>query len=145
MTTIINNDIRSSYFIDDFIKKFWICLFATKCFYLRFFKYSFLIMVKCIYSYFVTKVFFPRIILPISRSEYANYPNKSQQGFTTTFWFDRLLSPTITLWPVPDGTSAQYLKYYRVRQIQDSNFTSGQTYIIDRTPPTVSRSAQCQT
>ena len=71
-----------------------------------------------------------RIILPISRTEYASYPNKEQQGFTTTFWFDRLISPTITLWPVPDGTSAQYLKYYRVRQIQDSNFTSGQTVEI---------------
>jgi hypothetical protein len=34
------------------------------------------------------------------------------------------------LWPVPDGTSAQYLKYYRVRQIQDANFISGQTVEI---------------
>lgn len=67
-----------------------------------------------------------RIILPISRSEYANYPNKAQQGFPTTFWFDRLIAPTVTLWPVPDGTSATYLKYYRVRQIQDVAFTSGQ-------------------
>jgi hypothetical protein len=71
-----------------------------------------------------------RIILPISRTEYASYPNKEQEGFTTTFWFDRLISPTITLWPVPDGTSAQYLKYYRVRQIQDANFISGQTVEI---------------
>lgn len=61
-----------------------------------------------------------RIIMPVSRTEYASYPNKEQQGFTTTFWFDRLISPTITLWPVPDGSSAQYLKYYRVRQIQDA-------------------------
>ena len=67
-----------------------------------------------------------RIILPISRTEYASYPNKDQQGFTTTYWFDRLLSPTINLWPVPDGTSAQLLKYYRVRRIQDSEFTNGQ-------------------
>jgi hypothetical protein len=67
-----------------------------------------------------------RIILPISRTEYASYPNKEQQGFTTTFWFDRLLSPTVTLWPVPDGNSAQYLKYYRVRQIQDANLQNGQ-------------------
>ena len=71
-----------------------------------------------------------RIILPISRTEYASYPNKEQQGFTTTFWFDRLISPTITLWPVPDGESAQFLKYYRVRQLQDSNFISGQTVEI---------------
>ena len=67
-----------------------------------------------------------RLILPISRSEYASYPNKEQQGFTTTYWFDRLLSPTVTLWPVPDGSSAQYLKYYRVRQLQDSNLQNGQ-------------------
>lgn len=67
-----------------------------------------------------------RTIVPVSRSEYATYPNKDQQGFTTVFWFDRLISPTITLWPVPDGSSAQYLKYYRCRQMQDANFTSAQ-------------------
>jgi hypothetical protein len=67
-----------------------------------------------------------RIIMPVSRTEYASYPNKEQQGFTTVYWFDRLLSPTITLWPVPDGTSAQYLKYYRVRRLQDSNLQNGQ-------------------
>ena len=68
-----------------------------------------------------------RIILPVSRSEYATYPNKEQQGFPTSFWFDRLISPTITLWPVPDGTSTISLKYYRVRRLQDAEFTSGQT------------------
>ena len=71
-----------------------------------------------------------RIILPISRTEYASYPNKEQQGFTTVFWFDRLIAPTVTLWPVPDGTSAQYLKYDRVRQIQDSNLQGGQNVEI---------------
>ena len=70
-----------------------------------------------------------RIILPVSRTEYASYPNKEQQGFPTVFWFDRLISPEVTLWPVPDG-SQTYLKYYRVRQIQDSNLTSGQTVEI---------------
>lgn len=68
-----------------------------------------------------------RIILPISRTEYASYPNKEQQGFPTVFWFDRLLSPTVTIWPVPDtSTGPQYLKYYRVRRIEDSSFTNGQ-------------------
>lgn len=71
-----------------------------------------------------------RIITPVSRSEYATYPQKTQQGFTTVFWFDRLISPTITLWPVPDGTSAQYLKYYHVTQVQDAGFASGQTVDI---------------
>ena len=41
-----------------------------------------------------------RLILPISRTEYASYPNKAQQGFPTTYWFDRLLSPTVYLWPI---------------------------------------------
>lgn len=70
-----------------------------------------------------------RIILPVSRTEYASYPNKEQQGFPTVFWFDRLISPEVTLWPVPDGTQT-YLKYYRVRQIQDANLVSGQTVEI---------------
>ena len=60
-----------------------------------------------------------RLIFPISRTEYASYPNKQQQGFPTTFWFDRLLSPTVTLWPVPDGTVSSF-SYFRLRQTQDS-------------------------
>ena len=71
-----------------------------------------------------------RLIMPVSRSEYSSYPNKQQQGFTTVYWFDRLLAPTVTLWPVPDGNSAKYLKYYRVRQIQDADFTNGQNVEI---------------
>lgn len=71
-----------------------------------------------------------RIILPVSRTEYASYPNKEQQGFPTTYWFDRLTSPTMTLWPVPDGGEATTLKYYRVRQIQDAEYTSGQNVEI---------------
>lgn len=67
-----------------------------------------------------------RLILPISRTEYASYPNKGQQGFPTTYWMDRLLSPTVTLWPVPDGSETA-LNYYAVQQIQDANFTNGQS------------------
>lgn len=66
-----------------------------------------------------------RIILPVSRTEYASYPNKAQQGFPTTFWFDRLLSPTVTLWPVPDGSQTS-LKYYKVSRIQDANMNGTQ-------------------
>lgn len=66
-----------------------------------------------------------RILMPVSRSEYASYPNKEQEGFPTVFWFDRLLSPTVTLYQVPDGNEATF-SYYRMRQLQDANFTSGQ-------------------
>ena len=67
-----------------------------------------------------------RLILPISRTEYASYPNKEQQGFPTTYWQDRLISSTVTLWPVPDGTQTS-LDFYQVTQIEDANFTNGQT------------------
>lgn len=70
-----------------------------------------------------------RIIMPVSRTEYASYPNKSQQGFPTVFWFDRLLSPTVTIWPVPDGSQSS-LKYYRAVQIQDANLSGSQSVDI---------------
>ncbi len=66
-----------------------------------------------------------RLILPISRTEYASYPNPTQQGFPTTYWFDRLLAPTVTLWPTPDGNETSF-NFYRVRQLSDANFTNGQ-------------------
>lgn len=65
-----------------------------------------------------------RLILPISRTEYASFANKNQQGFPTSFWFDRLLAPTVTLWPVPNGQQTCF-KYYRLRQTQDSVLTDG--------------------
>jgi hypothetical protein len=70
-----------------------------------------------------------RIMQPISRTEYASYPNKQQQGAPTVFWMDRLLAPTVTLWPTPNGQQA-YFKYYRLRQTQDSNLSNGQNVEI---------------
>jgi len=81
-------------------------------------------------AYTTTDQGIDRVIMPISRTEYASYPNKEQQGFPTSFWYDRLIAPTITLWPVPDGTSATTLKYYRVRQIQDSNLKNNENVEI---------------
>jgi hypothetical protein len=81
-------------------------------------------------AYTTTSSGIDRVIMPISRTEYASYPNKTQQGFPTSYWFDRLVSPTITLWPVPDGSSATTLKYYRVRQIQDANLQNGENVEI---------------
>lgn len=65
-----------------------------------------------------------RIVTPVSRTEYANYPNKQQQGAPTVAWFNRLLSPTVTLWLVPNGQQASF-SYYRLRQTQDSEFKNG--------------------
>jgi len=69
-----------------------------------------------------------RIILPVSRTEYASYPNKDQQGYPTVFWFDRQISPNVTLWPVPDTDEGpQDLKYYRLVRLEDAGLQNGQT------------------
>jgi hypothetical protein len=82
-------------------------------------------------AYIEDENYIDRIIMPVSRTEYSSYPNKQQEGFPTVFWFDRLISPTVTIWPVPNVDNApKSLKYYRVRQIQDSNLQSGQNVEI---------------
>lgn len=68
-----------------------------------------------------------RIIWPISRTEYADQPNKNMQGAPTIFWFDRLLAPTLTLWLVPDGTQDYLLNYYRVSTIFQAGLPNGET------------------
>lgn len=65
-----------------------------------------------------------RIMLPVSRSEYASYSNKHQQGIPTVYWNDRLLSPTVTLYMTPNGAQGCF-KYYRLRQTQDTKLTGG--------------------
>lgn len=70
---------------------------------------------------------FDRMIMPISRSEYSQTPNKNLQAPPTVFWFDRLINPTITVWPVPDQSNYYTLKYYRVIQIQDAEMENAQT------------------
>ena len=70
---------------------------------------------------------FDRAIMPISRTEYSQTPNKLQQAPPTVFWFDRLINPTVTLWPVPDQSNVYTLNYYAVTQIQDAELTDAQT------------------
>jgi hypothetical protein len=65
-----------------------------------------------------------RLILPISRTEYASFQNKDQQGFSTCYWLNRLLQPTVSLWPVPDGNQVAF-KYYYLRQTQDTALANG--------------------
>lgn len=71
-----------------------------------------------------------RIIWPISRTEYASTPNKLMQAPPTVFWFDRQLSPTITLWQVPDEQQPYKLRYYRCISIMDASQALGQNMDI---------------
>ena len=70
-----------------------------------------------------------RIMLPVSRTEYASYSNKYQQGTPTVFWVNRQLNPTVSFYQCPNGQQASW-KYYYLRQTQDANFTNGQNVEI---------------
>lgn len=63
-----------------------------------------------------------RMLMPVSRTDWAAIPNKTQTGgYPTTYWFDRTIAPTVNIWLVPDGTIVQELHYFRVIQLQDAN------------------------
>jgi hypothetical protein len=66
-------------------------------------------------------------ISSISRTTYDAYASKFTQGPPISYWFDRLIVPTVTLWPVPDAGGPYTLNYHCVTQIQDADVTSGQT------------------
>lgn len=66
-----------------------------------------------------------RLIWPLSQTEYAAISNKGAQGTPTTFWFDRLISPTITFYLTPDGNGPYTVYYYMVRRVQDATLASG--------------------
>lgn len=68
-----------------------------------------------------------RILYSLSRTEYASLSNKTSQGFPSQYWFDRLISPTITFYLTPDGNGPYTANYYRFRQIQDSQVANGAT------------------
>ena len=64
---------------------------------------------------------------PLSRTIYATIANKFVQAPPTQYWFDRLIAPTITIWPVPDGGGPYVFNYYAVTQMQDAAIPSGET------------------
>jgi hypothetical protein len=68
-----------------------------------------------------------RYITPISYSEYMTYANQQTPGPPTVYFFDRLIAPTVTFWPVPDGNGPYTWDYYSYTQIQDANLASGET------------------
>ena len=55
----------------------------------------------------------------MSRGEYLTIPNKAATGQPSQYFFDRQVTPTITLWSTPD--TSYTLVYYYVRRIQDAD------------------------
>lgn len=68
-----------------------------------------------------------RLIYPYSTYEYSAIPDKAQEGPPTAYWYNRQITPEITLWPVPDSAATYTLKLRVCRQIQDVSFKSGAT------------------
>ena len=56
----------------------------------------------------------------ISRSDYLAIPDKDDQGRPSEFFVDRLITPTVTIWPVPEN-STDTLIYYRLVRIDDAD------------------------
>ena len=56
----------------------------------------------------------------ISRGDYLNTPDKTTQGRPTQFYVDRLITPTVTVWPSPENSTDELI-YYRVRRIEDAD------------------------
>ena len=65
--------------------------------------------------------YFDITLVPFSRVDYSNVPNKLAQGRPSQYYYDRLINPTMTLWYVPDNNGPYQLIYNRTTQPQDAN------------------------
>ena len=64
----------------------------------------------------------------IGRSDYLSLPEKDQQGRPTQFFVDRQITPTITIWPVPENSTDQLI-YYRLVRIDDADTSVNTTEV----------------
>lgn len=70
----------------------------------------------------------------ISRGEYLNIPNKSTTGRPTQFFYNRQISPELTLWPTPENSTDQIVYYY-IQRIQDADTLTNTTDVPFRFMP----------
>lgn len=59
-------------------------------------------------------------ITRISVSTYATIPNKLAQGRPIQVWIERLDTPRITVYPIPDDSQPYVFVYWRLRRMQDA-------------------------
>ena len=59
-------------------------------------------------------------ITRINRQDYLTLPDKTTQGRPSQFYIDRQITPTVTIWPVPENSTDQLI-YYRIKRIQDAD------------------------
>ncbi len=68
-----------------------------------------------------------RILWPLSTFEYSAIPDKTQESPPNSYWYNRQITPQITMWPVPDSSATYTLNLRVCRQIQDVSLVSGTT------------------
>ena len=87
-------------------------------------------MILSAYIRYSTNPTLDRYMFPISRDEYAAITTKSTPAFPSQYWFDRLISPTVTFYPVPDSGYNYDFFYYAANQVQDAAVVNGQSIQI---------------
>jgi len=60
------------------------------------------------------------VLTRIGVSTYASIPNKNVTGRPIQLYIDRQITPTVTVWPVPDASSTYTLRYWRLRRFEDA-------------------------
>lgn len=68
-----------------------------------------------------------RVVWPLSTAEYDAQPNKTMEAPPQSYWVNKQITPTVTMWPVPDDAATYTLKLRMLSQIQDASLVSGST------------------
>jgi hypothetical protein len=70
----------------------------------------------------------------INREDYLNIPTKTTQGRPTQYYVNRLITPTVTVWPSPENSTDQLI-YYRVKRLDDSDAATNNAQVPFRFLP----------
>jgi hypothetical protein len=67
------------------------------------------------------------VLWPLSTQDYDSQSSKSIQGVPTSYWMNRLITPTITMWPVPNDSATYTLNLRIMTQVHDATIRNGYT------------------
>jgi hypothetical protein len=68
------------------------------------------------------------VLTPVTRTEFAQIPNKNSPGNPVQFWFEMLATPQVTFWQNPSiGAPTYVVNWYGLQQIQDAGIGGGET------------------
>lgn len=68
-----------------------------------------------------------RPLWPLSASEYDGQASKTLSGIPQTYYCQKSITPTITMWPVPDASSTYTVNVRLMTQMEDASIKSGAT------------------